>query len=198
MKVKNFFIIFYLFIVLSACVGSSTSGVFGTGVSIALDPRTLGTQIDDSIMQKNLQARLVLNEKKYLVKLSVKVLDGRIFLGGKVDEPEEKLRITKMAWETRGVRSVKNNIAIKQKFSIKNIAKDILISSQLRTALILNKNVKAANFNIDTINQKIYVFGIAYDENEKREIIKEAKQITGVKEIVTSILMAKELSRQKE
>ena len=194
---KNFIILFFL-LLLNSCVGSSTSGVFGTGVSVALDPRTLGTQIDDSIMQKNLRARLVLTEKKYLVKISVKVLDGRIFLGGKVDEPEEKLRITKMAWETKGSRSVKNNIVVKQKFSFKNTVKDILITAQLRTALILNKNVKAANFNIDTINQKTYVFGIAHNENEKKEIIQEAKQIVDLKEIVTSILMVSDLSRQKE
>ena len=194
---KNFIILFFLFL-LNSCVGSSTSGVFGTGVSVALDPRTLGTQIDDSIMQKNLLARLTLTEKKYLIKLSVKVLDGRIFLGGKVDEPEEKLKITKMAWETKGARSVKNNIAIKQKFSFINTAKDILITSQLRTALIFNKNVKAANFNIDTINQKTYIFGIAHSENEKREIIQEAKQIVDLKELVTSILMTSDLSRQRE
>ena len=193
---KIFFIIFLLF--LNSCVGSSTSGIFGTGVSVALDPRTLGTQIDDSIMQKNLVARLTLTEKKYLVKLSVKVLDGRIFLGGKVDEPEEKLKITKMAWETKGARSVKNNIAVKQKFSFKNFALDVLITSQLRTALILNKNVKAANFNIDTINQKTYVFGIAQSEDEKKEIIQEAKQIVDLKELVTSILMVSDLSRQRE
>ena len=193
---KKIFII--IFILLSSCVGSSTSGIFGTGVSIALDPRTLGTQIDDSIMQKNLQARLILKEKKYLIKISVKVLDGRIFLGGKVDKPEEKLKITKMAWETKGARSVKNNIAIKQKFSFLNVAKDVLITSQLRTALILNKNIKAANFNIDTINQKTYVFGIAYTEDEKKEIIQEAKQIVDLKEIVTSILMISDLSRQRE
>ena len=194
---KNFIILFFL-LLLNSCVGSSTGGVFGTGVSVALDPRTLGTQIDDSIMQKNLQARLTLTEKKYLVKISVKVLDGRIFLGGKVDEPEEKLKITKMAWETKGTRSVKNNIAIKQKFSFKNIVKDVLITSQLRTALILNNNVKAANFNIDTINQKTYIFGIAHSENEKKEIIQEAKQIVDLKELVTSILMTSDLSRQKE
>jgi len=194
---KSFIILFFLFL-LNSCVGSSTSGVFGTGVSVALDPRTLGTQIDDSIMQKNLRARLVLTEKKYLVKISVKVLDGRIFLGGKVDEPEEKLRITKMAWETKGSRSVKNNIVVKQKFSFKNTVKDILITAQLRTALILNKNVKAANFNIDTINQKTYVFGIAHNENEKKEIIQEAKQIVDLKELVTSILMVSDLSRQRE
>jgi len=163
-----------------------------------LDPRTLGTQIDDSIMQKNLLARLAFTEKKYLIKLSVKVLDGRIFLGGKVDEPEEKLKITKIAWETKGARSVKNNIAIKQKFSFINTAKDILITSQLRTALIFNKNVKAANFNIDTINQKTYIFGIAHSENEKREIIQEAKQIVDLKKLVTSILMTSDLSRQRE
>ena len=194
---KNFIILCLLFL-LSSCVGSSSSGLFGTGVSIALDPRTLGTQIDDSIMQKNLQARLALTEKKYLIKLSVKVLDGRIFLGGKVEKPEEKLRITKMAWETKGARSVKNNISIKQKFSFINSAKDVLISSQLRAALILNKNVKAANFNIDTINQKTYVFGIAHTEDEKKKIIQEAKQIVDLKELVTSILLVSDLSRQKE
>jgi len=194
---KKFLILFFLFL-LNSCVGSSSSGIFGTGVSVALDPRTLGTQIDDSIMQKNLQARLVVTEKKYLITLSVKVLDGRIFLGGKVDEPEEKLKITKMAWETKGARSVKNNIAIKQKFSFINTTKDVLITSQLRVALVLNKNVKAANFNIDTINQKTYVFGIAHTEDEKKEIIQEAKQIVDLEELVTSILMVSDLSRQRE
>jgi len=194
---KNFATLFLL-LLLNSCVGSSTSGVFGTGVSVALDPRTLGTQIDDSIMQKNLQARLALTEKKYFIKISVKVLDGRIFLGGKVDEPEEKLIITKLAWETKGVRSVKNNIAIKQKFSFMNTVKDVLITSQLRTAMILNKNIKAANFNIDTINQKTYVFGIAHNNNERKEIIQEAKQIVDLKELVTSILMVSDLSRQRE
>ena len=194
---KNIIILLFIFL-LSSCVGSSTSGVFGSGVSIALDPRTLGTQIDDSIMQKNLQARLALAEKRYLLRLSVKVLDGRIFISGKVDEPEEKLKITKMAWETKGVRSVKNNIVIKKNFSIKATAIDILITSQLRTALILNKNIKAANFNIDTINQKTYIFGIARTEDEKREIVQEAKQIVDLKELVTSILLVSDLSRQKE
>tara|TARA_Y100000590_G_scaffold261345_1_gene293431 strand:- start:293 stop:883 length:591 start_codon:yes stop_codon:yes gene_type:complete len=194
---KNILILFILFL-LPSCVGSSSGGVFGTGVSVALDPRTLGTQIDDSIMQKNLIARLALTEKKYLVSVTVKVLDGRIFLGGKVEEAEEKLMITKMAWETKGTRSVKNNIAIKQKFSFKNTAMDILITSQLRTALILNKNIKAANFNIDTINQKTYVFGIAHTDDEKKEIIQEAKQIVDLKELVTSILLVSDLSRQKE
>ena len=195
---KKNFIILLIFILLSSCVGSSTRGVFGTGVSVALDPRTLGTQIDDSIMQKNLQARLALTEKMYLVNLNIKVLDGRIFLGGKVDQPEEKLKITKMAWETKGARSVKNNIRVKEEFSFKNSAKDLLITAQLRTALILNKNVKAANFNIDTINQKTYVFGIAHTNDEKKEIAQEAKQIVDLKELVTSILLVSDLSRQKE
>ena len=194
---KIFYKIFLLFF-LTSCVGSSTSGIFGTGVSIALDPRTLGTQIDDSIMQKNLQARLALTEKKYFIKVSVKVLDGRIFIGGKVDKPEEKLKITKMAWETNGARSVRNNIKIKEKFSFVNMTKDILITSQLRTALILNKNVKSANFNIDTINQITYVFGIAQSEDEKKEIIRESKLIVDLKKIVTSILMVSDLSRKKE
>ena len=195
---KNFFLIFSLLFILNSCVGSSSTGVFGTGVSVALDPRTLGTQIDDSIMQKNLITRLVLTEKKYLIKLSVKVLDGRIFINGKVDEPEEKLKITKIAWETKGARSVKNNISVKKEFSIKIFALDVLISSQLRTALILNKKVKSSNFNIDTINQKTYVFGIAHNNDERKEIIQEAKQIVDLKELVTSILLVSDLSRQRE
>ena len=198
MSLKKNIIVIFLFVLLNACVGSSTGGIFGTGVSVALDPRTLGTQIDDSIMQKSLLTRLTLTEKKYLIKISVKVLDGRIFLGGKVDKPEEKLKITKLAWETKGVRSVKNNIATKQKFSFVNTAKDVLITSQLKTAMILNKSIKAANFNIDTINKRTYVFGIAYDDNERKEIIQEAKQIVDLKELVTSILMVSDLSRQRE
>ena len=195
---KNTIPLLIILFLLNGCIGSSTKGIFGSGVSIALDPRTLGTQIDDSIMQKSLQTRLALQNKKYLISISVKVLDGRIFLGGKVIEPEEKLKITKMAWETNGARSVKNNIFVKQKFSFKSTAIDILITSQLKTALILNKNVKASNFNIDTINQKTYIFGIAHDENEKKEIIQEAKQIVDLEELVSSILLVSELSRQKE
>ena len=194
---KKIFTLIFLLIFLSSCVGSSTRGVFGTGVSIALDPRTLGTQIDDSIMQKNLLARLALKEKKYLVKLSVKVLDGRIFLRGTVDNPEEKLKITKMAWETKGARSVKNNIRIKGTFSFTNSAKDVLITTQLRAAFILNKEISSANFNLDTINQKIYIFGIAKDKNEVDEIMKESKKIAYVEDVIPSIILVSELSRQK-
>ena len=194
---KKNIIALILIILLSSCVGSSSSGVFGSGVSIALDPRTLGTQIDDSIMQKNLQARLTLYEKKYFIKISVKVLDGRIFLGGKVDEPEEKLKITKMAWETKGARSVKSAITIKGETSFKNSAKDTLISAQLRTSLIFNKEIKATNYNIDTINGKIYVFGIAMTKDEKKKVVEEAKEIYGMKEIVPSIILVEDLSRNK-
>ena len=195
--IKKFLSIVFIFIFLSSCVGSSTGGIFGSGVSVALDPRTLGTQIDDSIMKKNLQARLALTDKKYLLKLSVKVLDGRIFLGGKVEEPEEKLKITKMAWETKGARSVKNNITIAQKFSFKNTAKDILITSQLRTALVFSKIIKSNNYTLETINQKIYIFGIALNPEEKKAVINEANKIYDVKEVVPTIYLVSELSRNK-
>ena len=194
---KKYFIILSLFLIINSCVGSSSGGVFGTGVSVALDPRTLGTQIDDSIMQKNLIARLALTEKTYLVKISVKVLDGRIFLGGKVDEPEEKLKITKMAWETKGTRSVKNNIAIKQKFSFSNTAKDVLITSQLRTALIFNKKIKSANYSIDTYKKKIYIYGISESKGEQSLVIEEAKQILDVEDVISSILLVEDLRIQK-
>ena len=193
---KKIFIIFLL--LLNSCVGSSTSGVFGTGVSIALDPRTLGTQIDDSIMQKNLLARLALKEKKYLIKLSVKVLDGRIFLGGKVDEPEEKLKITKIAWETKGARSVRNDIKVKEKFNFKQSAKDLLITSQLRTALIVNKNIKATNYQIDTYKKKIYIYGIAITSEEKDLVLTEAKEILDVVGVIASIILVDDLRIQKD
>ena len=194
---KKIFVILFLLFLLNSCVGSSTSGVFGTGVSVALDPRTLGTQIDDSIMQKNLQARLALSEKKYIIKISVKVLDGRIFLGGNVNEPEEKLKITKMAWETKGVRSVKTAIMIKGTNNFKNSAKDALITTQLKTAMIFNKDIKASNYNIDTINGKTYIFGIAITQDEKRKVIEEAKGIYGLEEVVPSIILVEDLSRNK-
>ena len=192
---KHFIILFLL--LLSSCVGSSSGGLFGTGVSVALDPRTLGTQIDDSIMQKNLIARLALTEKKYLIRIAVKVLDGRIFLGGKVAEPEEKLKITKMAWETKGVRSVKNAITIKGQSNFKSTAKDILITSQLRAALIFNKSTKSGNYTLETINKNIYIFGIAMDEEEKKEVINEANKIYDVNKVIPSIYLASELSRNK-
>lgn len=183
--------------ILTGCVGVSSSGIFGTGVSVALDPRTVGTQIDDSIMQKNLAARIVLEDKKYLIAVKSKVLDGRIFLTGKVDNPEEKLRLTKMAWETNGVRSVRNDIKIKENFNFKQSAKDILITSQLRTALILNKNIKATNYQIDTYKKKIYIYGIALTNDEKNEVIDEAKQILDVDDVIASILLVENLRIQK-
>ena len=193
-KIKYFYI-FFITIFLSGCVGSSSIGVFGSGVSVALDPRTIGTQIDDSIMQKSISTKLALIDKKYILNVSTKVLDGRIYLSGKVDEPEEKLGITKIAWETYGARSVKNNIRIKGNFSFKNSAKDILITTQLRTAFILNKEISSANFNLDTINQKIYIFGIAKNKEEVEEIMKESKQIAYVEDVIPSIILVSELSR---
>jgi len=182
---------------LSGCVGVSSKGIFGTGVSVALDPRSLGTQIDDSIMQKNLSARLVLMDKKYFLSIKSKVLDGRIFLTGKVDNPEEKLKITKLAWETEGVRSVRNDIKIKEKFNFKQSAKDILITSQLRTALILNKKIKATNYQIDTYKKKIYVYGIALTVDEKELVVEEAKEILDVEDVIASILIVDDLRIQK-
>jgi len=182
---------------LSGCVGVSSKGIFGTGVTVALDPRSLGTQIDDSIMQKNLSARLVFMDKKYFLSIKSKVLDGRIFLTGKVDDPEEKLQITKLAWETEGARSVRNDIKIKEKFNFKQSAKDILITSQLRTALILNKEIKATNYQIDTYKKKIYVYGIALTSDEKDLVVNEAKEILDVEDVIASILIVDDLRIQK-
>ena len=182
---------------LSGCIGVSSKGIFGTGVSVALDPRSLGTQIDDSIMQKNLSARLVLMDKKYFLSIKSKVLDGRIFITGKVDNPEEKLKITKLAWETEGARSVRNDIKIKEKFNFQQSAKDILITSQLRTALILNKEIKATNYQIDTYKKKIYIYGIALTLDEKELVVKEAKEILDVTDVIASILIVDDLRIQK-
>ena len=181
-------------LILSSCTSASR---FGTGVNITFDPRTIGMQIDDTIMEKNLSARLALTEKKYFVSIQAEVLDGRIFLSGKVDEPEEKIKITKMAWETKGVRSVKNAINIKGQSNFKSTAKDILITSQLRAALIFNKLTKARNYTLETVNQKIYIFGIAMDAEEKKEVINEANKIYDVEEVIPSIYLATELSRTK-
>ena len=186
--------IFLLIIFLSSC---SPAGRFGAGVDITFDPRTIGMQIDDTIMQKNLVARLSLNEKKYFINIQVEVLDGRIFLSGKVDEPEEKIKITKLAWETKGVREVKNAITIKGSSNFKQTAKDILITSQLRTALIFNKKTKARNYTLETINKNIYIFGIAIDNEEKKEVINEANKIYGVEKIIPSIYLVSDLSRNK-
>ncbi len=197
MRIKIiFFFIIILFI--NNCVGTGSRGVFGTGVSVALDPRSIGTQIDDSIMQKNVIARLAIKQKSYLLSINTKVLDGRIFLTGKVDDPEEKLQITKIAWETAGVRSVKNDIKIKEKFNFQQSAKDLLITSQLRTALIFDKEIKATNYNIDTYKKKVFIYGIAHSEEERKNVINEAKEILDVKEIVASILLVEDLRIQKD
>ena len=195
---NKFFLIILISLILTSCVGVGSKGIFGTGVSVAFDPRSVGTQIDDSIMQKNLSTRIILLDKKYLISVKSKVLDGRIFLTGKVDNPEEKLKITKMAWETQGARSVRNDIKIKEEFNFKQSAKDLLITSQLRTAIILNKTIKASNYQIDTYKKKIYVYGISRTQNEKDEVIKEAKEILDVENVVASILLVKDLRIQKD
>jgi len=194
---NKFFITIIISLILSSCVGVGSKGIFGTGVSIAFDPRSVGTQIDDSIMQKNLSTRIILVDKKYLISVKSKVLDGRIFLTGKVDNPEDKLKLTKMAWETQGVRSVRNDIKVKEEFNFKQSAKDLLITSQLRTALILNKNIKASNYQIDTYKKKIYIYGIAITSEEKDEVLIEAKQILDVKDVIASILLVDDLRIQK-
>ena len=197
MKIKLIFIIL-IGIILSGCVGVSSKGIFGTGVTVALDPRTVGTQIDDSIMQKNLSARIIVKDKKYLLSVKSKVLDGRIFMTGKVDNPEEKLQLTKLAWETKGARSVRNDIKIKEEFNFKRSAKDILITSQLRTTLILNKNIKATNYQIDTYKKKIYVYGIALTSEEKDLVISEAKEILDVENVIASIVLVEDLRIQRD
>ena len=197
MKLK-FISIFFILFFLSGCIGTSSQGVFGTGVSIALDPRSLGTQIDDSIMQKNLGTRMILKEKSYLLSINIKVLDGRIFLTGKVDDPEEKLQITKLAWETAGVRSVKNDIRVKEEFNFKQSAKDLLITSQLRTAIIFNKDINSTNYQIDTYKKKIYIYGIAITSEERKKDINEAKEILDVENVIASILLVEDLRIQKD
>ena len=197
MKFK-YILIILLGIILSGCVGVSSKGLFGTGVSVALDPRTVGTQMDDSIMQKNLATRIIVKDKKYILSVKSKVLDGRIFLTGKVDNPEEKLLLTKLAWETKGARSVRNDIKIKEEFNFTRSAKDVLITSQLRTALIVNKNIKSTNYQIDTYKKKIYVYGIALTTEEKDLVISEAKEILDVEDVIASIILVEDLRIQKE
>ena len=196
MKIK-LFIIFFLGIILNNCVGVSSTGIFGTGVSVAVDPRSIGTQIDDSIMQKSLSTRIILQDKNYILSIKTKVLDGRIFLTGKVDDPEEKLKLTKIAWETQGVRSVRNDIKIKEQFNFKQSAKDLLITSQLRTAFVLNKNIKSTNYQIDTYKKKIYVYGIAITSDEKDLVLKEANEILDVEDVIASIILVDNLRIQK-
>jgi osmotically-inducible protein OsmY len=196
MKIKS--VLFLLFLIfLSSCTGVGSKGFFGTGVSVAFDPRTVGTQIDDSIMEKNFTARMLLKNKKYLFAIDTQVLDGRFFLTGKVENPEEKLQLTKLAWETLGVRSVRNDIKIKEEFNFKQSAKDLLITSQLRTAIILNKKIKATNYQIDTYKKKIFIYGIAITEDEKDEVLKEAKEIIDVKDVIASIILVEDLRIQK-
>ena len=194
---KNLYFFLILLVFLTSCSGTSSKGLFGTGVSVAIDPRSLGTQIDDSIMEKNLIARLAIEEKKYFLSVKTKVLDGRIFITGKVDNPEEKLKITKIAWETSGVRSVRNDIKIKEKFNFKNSAKDTLITSQLRAYLIVNKNIKSSNYQIDTYKKNIYIYGIARNKDELKLVVDEANAIPDVNKVIASILLVEDLRIQK-
>ena len=194
---SKIFLISLIFLISTGCVGISSTGIFGTGVSVALDPRSLGTQIDDSVMQKNLTARLALRDKSYLLSVKTKVLDGKIFLTGKIENPEEKLQLTKLAWETKGVRSVKNDIKIKEEFNFQQSAKDLLITSQLKTAMLFNKQIKVTNYQIDTYKKKIFIYGISLTADEREEVINEAKEILDVKDVIASILLVEDLRIQK-
>ena len=194
---NKIFLISLAFLLLGGCIGISSKGIFGSGVSIAFDPRSLGTQIDDSVMQKNLSARIILKDKGYILSVNTNVLDGRIFLTGKVDNPEEKLQLTKLAWETKGARSVKNDLKIKEEFNFQQSAKDLLITSQLRAALIFNKKIKATNYQIDTYKKKIFIYGISLTTEERQEVMNEAKEILDVKDVITSITLVEDLRIQK-
>ncbi|MDC0395451.1 BON domain-containing protein [Candidatus Pelagibacter sp.] len=194
---SKIFLIGFILLLFTGCVGISSKGVFGSGVSIAFDPRSLGTQIDDSVMQKNLSTRMILRDKSYLLSVNTKVIDGRIFLTGKVDNPEEKLHLTKLAWETKGTRSVKNDIKIKEEFNFKQSAKDLLITSQLRAALIFNRQIKATNYQIDTYKKKIFIYGISLTSEERKEAINEAKEILDVEDVIASIILVEDLRIQK-
>ena len=194
---NKIFLISLVFLISTGCVGLSSKGIFGSGVSIAFDPRSLGTQIDDSVMQKNLSTRIILRDKGHLLSVSTNVLDGRIFLTGKVEQAEEKLHLTKLAWETKGARSVKNDIKIKEEFNFRQSAKDLLITSQLRTAMIFNKKIKATNYQIDTYKKKIFIYGISLTSEERKEVISEAKEILDVKDVIASIVLVEDLRIQK-
>ena len=196
MKTK-IILLFIIGIFLTSCAGVASKGIFGTGVSVAFDPRSVGTQIDDSIMEKSLKTKVLLRNKNHLLKVKTKVLDGRIFLTGTVDDPEEKLQLTKLAWETKGVRSVRNDIKIKEEFNFSQSAKDFLITSQLRTAIILNKEIKATNYQIDTYKKKIFIYGIAQTSDEKDLVIKEAKEILDIEDVIASIMLVEDLRIQK-
>ena len=192
MKIQKILILFS-FLILTGCVGYSSTGVLGTGVSIALDPRSLGTQIDDSIMQQNLRAKLLSTDKSYIISVKTKILDGRIFLTGKVNSVEDKLKVTKLAWEIKGARSVNNDLQIKEKFDFKRSAKDLLITSQLRVAMIENKKIKSVNYNIDTYKKKVYIYGIAQNKTERDQVTKEARQVLDVQDVITSIFLVDDL-----
>ena len=197
MKIK-IILLLIIGLFLTNCAGVASKGIFGTGVSVAFDPRSVGTQIDDSIMEKSLKTKILLRDKNHLLKVKTKVLDGRIFLTGTVDDPEEKLQLTKLAWETKGVRSVRNDIKIKEEFNFSQSAKDLLITSQLRTAIILNKEIKATNYQIDTYKKKIFIYGIAQTSDEKDLVINEAKKILDVEDVIASIMLLEDLRIQKD
>ena len=194
---NRIFLISLVFLIFTGCIGISSKGIFGSGVSVAFDPRSIGTQIDDSVMQKSLSARIILRNKNNLLSVSTNVLDGRIFLTGKVENPEEKLQLTKLAWETKGARSVKNDIKIKEGFNFKQSAKDLLITSQLRTAMIFNKKINSTNYQIDTYKKKIFIYGISLTADERKEVISEAKEILDVENVIASIVLVEELRIQK-
>ena len=195
---KKIFIAFFSFLILTGCIGVSSDGVLGTGVSIYLDPRSLGTQIDDSIMQKSLLIRIAKTDKKYILDVSSKVVDGHIFLTGVVEKVDEKILMTKLAWKIEGARSVKNNIEVKDKFSLKNYSQDVLISSQMKVALLANKKISMSNYQVNTVNQVIFIFGIAANEAERREVMNEASLIKDVKSVDATIFLVDDLSKNKK
>ena len=156
--------IILLITILYGCVpvvGVSTVGAIKTGVQISSDPRTFGTMVDDSIIEKAFKIKITQLENKYFLTVKGKSLDGRFFIKGEINSIDEKILMTKLAWETNGVRSVQNNLAVKDETTWRDKAQDILITSQLKVALVGNKNVKSGNFQVTTVNQNLYVFGIA-------------------------------------
>ena len=177
---------------LSGCVGAVV-GVGSAAVAASTTEKGLSTSVSDGVIFTKLHDKFIQHDASLSSVIDITVNDGAVLLTGKVKSPDEKVLATKLAWEIRDVREVVNEIQVTDKSSIKDIAKDLAASAQLRGKLIADSNVSSLNFSIDVVNGIVYLSGVAASADEMNMVIAHAQDLRFAQKVVNYITIQSDL-----
>lgn len=174
-------------LLLSGCVQAILATVAEVGLSVAQE-RTVGDAVDDAgIMLQIKEAYLQKDVNELTTAVSIEVIEGRVFLTGSVHDPATRINAVRLAWQPKGVKEVINEIQVSKNRGLKQIAKDNGISSQISGKMLLNEDIKSINYSIETVNQIVYVMGIAQNADESELVTDIARTVKGVKSVVSHV-----------